>query len=129
MRAAEFRSVMASARDVLKVQIESDGQVVIARLLGSLDEGSQAHAESLILPLLMNERRHLLIEASELSFVSSAGLRVIIGAVKAVKPLSGTVSICAPQPSVEQLLRIAGLTALVKVHPSLDAARVALLIG
>jgi hypothetical protein len=32
------------------------------------------------------QRKHLLLEASELSFVSSAGLRVIISAVKALKP-------------------------------------------
>ena len=120
---------MGAARDVLKVRIESDGPVVIVRLLGSLDEGSQAQAESMILPLLAGERRHLLLEASELTFVSSAGLRVIISALKAVRPVGGSVSICAPRPSVEQLLRIAGLTALIKVHSSVDAARGALLVG
>lgn len=120
---------MSAARDVLTVRIESDGPVVVVHLLGSLDEGSQGQAESMILPLLSSERRHLLIEASELSFVSSAGLRVIISAVKAVKPSGGTVGICAPQPSVEQLLRIAGLTALIKLHPSVDAARNVLLVG
>lgn len=120
---------MGSARNVLTVRMESDGPVVVVRLVGSLDEGSQAQAESMILPLLSTERRHLLIEASELSFISSAGLRMIISAVKAVKPAGGTVGLCAPQPSVEQLLRIAGLTALIKLHPSVDAARSALLVG
>jgi anti-anti-sigma factor len=54
---------------------------------------------------------------------------VIISALKAVRPVGGSVSICAPRPSVEQLLRIAGLTALIKVHSSVDAARGALLVG
>ncbi len=120
---------MATSRGDFSVHIEADGAVVIARLLGSLDEGSQTRAESLILPLLAGERRHLLLEASELTFVSSAGLRVIISALKAVRPVGGSVSICAPRPSVEQLLRIAGLTALIKVHSSVDAARGALLVG
>lgn len=120
---------VAHTRDVLTVRLEAEGAVVVARLLGSLDEGSQAQAESAILPLLSGERRHLLLEASELSFVSSAGLRVIISAVKAVKPLGGSVGICAPQPSVEQLLRIAGLTALIRLHASVDAARAALPAG
>ena len=120
---------MSVSRDVLKVRIESDGACVVASLSGSLDEASQHQAESMIMPMLGAERKHLLLEASELSFVSSAGLRVIISAVKALKPHGGSVNVCAPQPTVEQLLRIAGLTALIGIHPSVDAARGALNAG
>jgi anti-anti-sigma factor len=120
---------MTGPRDVLKVCVECDGEFVTASLVGSLDEGSQPQAESMILPKLGAGGKHLLLEASQLSFVSSAGLRVIISAVKAVKPHGGSVNVCAPQPSVEQLLRIAGLAALVRIHPSLDAARSAFVVA
>jgi anti-anti-sigma factor len=120
---------MTVSRDVLKVGVESDGEFLVASLVGALDEGSQHQAESMILPLLATDRKHLLLEASGLTFVSSAGLRVIISAVKVLKPRGGSVSVCAPQPTVEQLLRIAGLTALIRIHPSVDAARSALNAG
>ena len=84
-----------------KIERASDAEgacaagVVTVVLAGTLDVTSQHAAEQFIAGLVSSGHRRLAFDCSELAFVSSAGLRALIGAVKLVKPHCGGVALCA----------------------------------
>ena len=48
------------------------------------------------------------IDLSELDYVSSAGLRVLLVAAKAAKAKGGKVTLLAPKPATLEVLKISG---------------------
>lgn len=69
----------------------------------------------------------LLIDMAGLEYISSAGLRGILGLVKAVKAASGRLAFCALQPMVAEVFRISGFTAMLTVRGTREEAAAALL--
>jgi anti-sigma B factor antagonist len=102
------------------------GGVAIVRLVGTLDVSSQQTAERFLADLVTAGHTRLALDCAELSFVSSAGLRALIGTVKLVKPRSGGLAICAPQPPIRQLVELSGLKSLLCLSDTVAAGRVAL---
>lgn len=102
------------------------GGVAIVRLTGTLDVSTQESAEHFIADLVAAGHRRIAFDCSDLAFVSSAGLRALIGAVKLVKPHGGAIALCAPRPPIRQLIEFSGLKALLSLSDSVDAGRTAL---
>jgi anti-anti-sigma factor len=66
--------------------------------------------------------RRFLLDLDKLSYVSSAGLRVLLIAAKQVRELSGTMFACRLNPRLEQIFTISGFTRLIPTRPTIDAA-------
>jgi anti-sigma B factor antagonist len=59
---------------------------------------------------------------NRVDFMSSAGLRAFLGALKESRQRGGDLYIAAPQPGVERILEISGFTTIMKVYPSIQEA-------
>jgi anti-anti-sigma factor len=70
----------------------------------------------------------LLIDFSRVSYISSAGLRVILIAAKAMAAKGGRLALCALGPQVAEVFSLSEFGTLpnLSVHPSREAAHAAL---
>jgi anti-sigma B factor antagonist len=118
-------SVPASGQFEIDLTDAPAGGVATVRLAGTLDVSSQAAAEAFLGELVAKGHVRLALDCADLAFVSSAGLRALIGAVKLVKPHGGGVAVCAPRPPIRQLIEFSGLKALLALSDSVDAGRTA----
>jgi anti-anti-sigma factor len=91
--------------------------VTLAACSGRLDIGSAAAAEQALLALV-GQRKPLLLDLSGLSYISSAGLRVILKAAKEAKHTGHGFALAAPQPNVQEVLEISGFQTMVPLHAS-----------
>ncbi|MFM1821740.1 MAG: hypothetical protein RI967_6 [Planctomycetota bacterium] len=119
-------SVPASGQFQIDLADAPAGGVATVRLVGTLDVSSQTAAEAFLGDLVTKGHVRLALDCADLAFVSSAGLRALIGAVKLVKPRGGGVAVCAPRPPIRQLIEFSGLKALLTLSDSVDAGRAAL---
>jgi anti-anti-sigma factor len=55
------------------------------------------------------------IDLSELDYVSSAGLRVLLVAAKAAKAKGGKVTLLSPKPATVEVLKISGFDKIIPI--------------
>ena len=64
----------------------------------------------------------LVIDLSNVEYMSSAGLREIVTALKKVKRASGDLRIAQPSDRVREVLEMAGLDTIFRIFPTSDDA-------
>lgn len=94
----------------------------IVKLTGRLDTTNYNKLDS-ELDSLMNEGQvKLLIDCTDLNYISSSGLRVFLVYLKRVKSSEGSLSIFGMQPMIEEIFRISGFTSLFTIHSTREEA-------
>ena len=69
---------------------ESDGKIV-ASLSGEFDTAAAMEVESALQPLLESEGKDIVIECSELEYIASSGLRILLSILKKAKAVGSRV--------------------------------------
>ena len=100
----------------IKKGIPTGGTVV--ELNGKLDSENATPVEIALLDVIAKGETKLVIDCVKMNFVSSAGLRSLIMAIKKMKPLGGTVTLIGLQPNVKEVLEISGLLPLFNIQSS-----------
>jgi anti-sigma B factor antagonist len=77
-------------------------------LVGRLDGFTSAAHEATLKALLTGETHSVTIDLSQLEYVSSAGLRVLLMTAKIAKAKGGAVVLASPTPVVLDVLGISG---------------------
>ncbi|MFZ2956744.1 MAG: STAS domain-containing protein [Candidatus Ozemobacteraceae bacterium] len=68
----------------------------------------------------------LILDIAGLEFISSAGLRVLIGCYKTIKPKNGHIILCATRPLVKEILNSTNITQLFEFFDTVAEAEAAL---
>jgi anti-sigma B factor antagonist len=97
-------------------------RVTILPVSGRVDSSSAPALEARLRELVDAGKIQLVLDLKNVEYMSSAGLRAMVSTLKAVKRVNGDLVIANPSPRVEEVLRLAGLTSIFAVHPSLEAA-------
>lgn len=67
--------------------------------------------------------KKVVIDASDLDYVSSAGLRVILTTAKKAKAAGGGLTIACARANVKEVLTVSGFDSIFGLYDSVDAAR------
>ena len=68
----------------------------------------------------------VLINLTNLTYISSMGLRVILAAAKRIAAQGGRLVLCAPQKQVAEVFEISGFNTIVPIYPDQETALAAL---
>ncbi len=94
-------------------ETRQDGIVVLA-LKGRLDSNTSGNFEKQLLGMVQGGETRVVLDFSELDYISSAGLRVLLKAVKELKRTNGRICVCAVKDYIREIftpLRISFLSA------------------
>jgi anti-anti-sigma factor len=81
------------------------GTVTVA-LSGSLDTATSAELERDLAPVLSGAEATLIFDLAELKFVTSAGIRVLVGTAKKLKARNGKALMVNQQPQIAEVFKI-----------------------
>jgi anti-sigma B factor antagonist len=116
------------------------GQVTVVHPAAErIDIETSAALRGALQSLVRQGRQRLVVDLSEVSFMDSSGLGVLISGLKMVKlgrerrrlprtaparrpTVRGDLKLAAPQPAVRSLLQIIRLDRVFDVHPTVEAA-------
>jgi anti-sigma B factor antagonist len=85
-------------------------------LVGRLDGFTSANHEAELKALLAGEANSVTIDLSQLEYVSSAGLRVLLMTAKMAKAKGGSVVLSAPTAAVLDVLKISGFDKIFEIR-------------
>ena len=112
----------------MDIREERVGDVVVVVPVGRVDSTTSSELDARLAALHAAGCRRLVVDFSAVEYISSAGLRVMLGLAKRAKDTGGRAALCALDPTVRQVFDLAGFTALFSVAPGRDQA-VALVAG
>lgn len=101
---------------------ETRGDITILRPVGRLDSATSPELERVVLERIEAGASRLVFDLSEMDYVSSAGLRVILLAGKKVRAAQGRLVLSGMREMVRDVFEMSGFLKLFVVTPGVDAA-------
>ncbi|MBC3907373.1 MULTISPECIES: STAS domain-containing protein [Undibacterium] len=89
---------------------------------GRLDSNNSAAFEKEILSAIDAGEVHILIDFSDLTYISSAGLRVILLTAKKTKAATGKLVLCSLSDSINEVFLVSGFNTILDIQANKDAA-------
>ena len=96
-----------------------DGVVVLA-LKGRLDSNTSGDFEKKLLGMVQGGESRFVLDFSELDYISSAGLRVLLKAVKELKRTDGRLCVCAVKDYIREIFSLSGFLTFLPTHSTLE---------
>ena len=87
----------------------------IIALQGQVNSSNAATVETEVLAVVNQGAKNVLLNMTELSYISSAGLRVVLVLAKRLKQAGGKLVIYGMQPHVREVFDISGFLAILNV--------------
>ena len=101
---------------------ENHSGVNIFKLNGRLDSNTSQGFEKKIFQAIDDGSKSMIIDFKDLDYISSAGLRVILKATKALKREEGKMMLCDMQDYVKEVFEIAGFDSFLPIVGTMDDA-------
>lgn len=95
---------------------EGNSSVDIVMVKGRVDSATAPDLEKAIQDLFEKDRYKLIIDLHDVEYMSSAGLRTLISSLKTAKNKKGNVLISRPSKRVDEVIKLAGLDAVLSIH-------------
>ena len=102
------------------IQKEENGIVLIA-INGRLDADTSPEAEKVVKDALKDQTTRILFNLASLEYLSSAGLRVLLGAAKEMRRRDGKIALCALNEFVKEIFEVSGFQSLIPITDSVES--------
>lgn len=100
---------------VKKREVEN---VSVINLKGYLDAHTAPDFEKALQDLVDQERVQIVVNLSELNYISSAGLGVFMGFIEEIRKKKGDIKIAEPSEKVYRVFDLLGFPVLYEIFPS-----------
>ena len=98
--------------EMLELEVQPLKKVDVVKFKGRVDSSNVAEFEGAIAALQQQGRHCLVLDMTNLSYMSSAGLRAMVSALKFAKNRGGNVVIAAPNANMVDTLTLVGFQTL-----------------
>lgn len=106
----------------MELIIQEQDNVTIISVSGSIDALTATELTDFADAQIEAGHTKLVIDLSQVEFMSSAGLRSFLGTMKNCRKGGGDLLLASTQPGVEKVLKMSGFTEIIKMYPSLEDA-------
>jgi anti-sigma B factor antagonist len=103
------------------VNTETVGDVLVITLPSRLDAVGVSGIEKTLNDAVLAFKGKTLIDMSDVSFVASLALRMLLTNLKVVQPLGGDLRLCGLQPQIAEVFRKSRFDTLFKTYQDRDA--------
>lgn len=106
----------------MEIKEEKRGNVKIVGLRGRLDANTSPSVEKQLQAFMDQGEKRLVFDLSELTYISSVGLRVLIVVAKDIQKVNGKLALARLNERIHEILKIAGFTRIFSIYPTCEEA-------
>ncbi|HEY4691686.1 MAG TPA: STAS domain-containing protein [Anaerolineae bacterium] len=106
----------------MNIRANQQGPITIVSIVGSLDALTAPEAATYLSAQIGKGNKHLVVDLGQVEFMSSAGLRAILAALKESRQQGGDLRIAGASANVEKVLKMSGFTSILKTFATSDEA-------
>lgn len=100
----------------MNVSINKENDKILCQITGRIGTAESPLFQQQIEPLMIDDNPHVEIDCSELSYISSSGLRILFTLQKSVTERNGSLVLTHMQPEVFNVFRITGFSNIIKIQ-------------
>jgi anti-anti-sigma factor len=102
----------------MNTDIKHEDNITIVGVNGSVDALTAPDLARAIVDEIAEGHVYLVVDLTGVEFMSSAGLRTLLGAVKETRSQGGDLRIASTNPGIDKLLKMSGFHNIAKVFTS-----------
>jgi anti-sigma B factor antagonist len=102
----------------MKTEVQHTDNSTIITVMGSVDAITAAELSKVLTNQINEGHANLVVDLIGVEFMSSAGLRTLLGAVKEARSSGGDLRITSTNPGIDKVLKMSGFHNIAKVFPS-----------
>lgn len=106
----------------MNIEQRTQGTASIITVAGKIDANTSSEFESTLMSTLDQGRSRVLIDCTQLEFISSAGLRVLLMAGKRLKAAQGMLGIVGLIAPIREVFDISGFSNLFNMYDTVETA-------
>jgi anti-sigma B factor antagonist len=106
----------------MKIEERTIGDVHMISVRGRMDTVSSKDVEASLSRAAEDGRKRIVVNMSDVDYISSMGLRVLVAAYKRQKKEHGSLELVSLQPHVQNIFKIAGLDRVFPIYTSEEGA-------
>ena len=100
---------------------EKKGEILMITIKGRLDSATANEADNTIKNLMEGDFRRVLFNLNDLEYLSSGGLRVILGVAKDLKRKEGKFVLCSLHEFVKEIFEVSGFDSLIPIENTVES--------
>jgi len=101
---------------------EADRTFAVVTIRGRLDAATAPDLEAQLKTLLARGNSHIVVDMAEVTYISSSGLKVLLGALRQARRQRGQLALCNLQPKVASILEMVGFDRVFPIGQGVEAA-------
>ena len=102
----------------MEISTERDGATVVAMPTGRLDGSNAREFQDALDAVIQDDDRALILDFGEVSYISSAGLRVLLVTAKTLQGNGAALSLCSLDDPIREVFGISGFDSIIPIHAS-----------
>lgn len=106
----------------MKIKEDKKDQAMVLTIEGRLDSITSGTLEKVFLTIIEAGEKNIVVDCTDMDYISSAGLRVLLMAAKRTTKLGGKVVLAALCDNVQEVFDIAGFTSIFTITGSQEEA-------
>lgn len=106
----------------MEINTERDGATLIAKAGGRVDGTNASEFQDALKDAISVDDKAVVLNFEELSYISSAGLRVILLTAKDMRTANVKFAVCSLSQSVRDVFTISGFDQIIDVHDDQQTA-------
>ena len=107
----------------MNVETSHTGSTAVAAVSGRVDSANAKEVEEELSAIIDKGATGLVVDCGELNYISSAGLRVFLIAIRKTSAAGGGLALCRVPDHINEVLEISGFSRLAKVFDTVEEAR------
>ncbi len=106
----------------MNLQTKTLEDYLVIEFDGRLDAVTADEVEVQIYDLINRGDKNVVLDFSNLTFISSLGLRVVLATLKKIKALGGKLRVCNMNDEITEVFEISGFNTIFSIFDTLDQA-------
>ncbi|MEW6410036.1 MAG: STAS domain-containing protein [Nitrospirota bacterium] len=106
----------------MEIEVKRTDEINILEIKGRIDSFTVPMVEKEMETVISMGEFKLIADLADVSYISSAGLRAFISALKEVRKHNGDLKLVAMQPSVSTVFKVAGFLKFFNIYDTIDDA-------
>ncbi len=102
----------------MEAVVEEKGDVIVVRIQGRLDAASSPQLEKQVNSIIDTGHFKIILNFEQVDYLSSAGMRLMLGVSKRLNKLEGKVIACNLNEEVMEVIKMAGFNQVLEMYPS-----------
>lgn len=110
----------------MKVTKEKEGETLVAKVDGRVDGTNAGEFQKALEAVITEADRVMILDCEKLSYMSSAGLRVVLLTARSLQRQNSKFAVCSLSEEIGSVFQISGFDRIIPVHASIADAHAAI---